>query len=284
MTKPSNKTFVGKPCGVVPKAGLSYIDTVIQRRTDDEIAFENRTVEQRIRGLDAFDITFSLVSRTIAGEHQPTRELPAGAIEWNKDYIAKVENGDPQPAIPVAIQAWAVEQPLDKFNAVEDPFAARKRLKSYEITQSHWARHVRSRLNKVAPNEERITVNEGCPILWGIAWGDVKFGGRSPASAGEAEYYRLLVQTPDKWSRAMCDETPAGIFYDAKAVYKKRLEKEAYARANPPAPTIWDELAKSVRESASQSSVRAPYKAPTQRCYNTGQTESGLTNRVCFTN
>ena len=159
------------------------------------------------------------------------------------------------------------------------------RVSPMEITQSIWARRVRSQLNKLAPNEGRIAVTEGCSILWGIAWGDVNFGRRSPQTPGEAEYYRLLTQTPDKWAQTMCNETPVGLFNNAKARYAKRLEEEAYAAANPPPPTAWDKFIAALPEIGSgRPSSIAPHNAQTKRCYDTGQTESGLTSRVCFTN
>tara|TARA_R110000824_G_scaffold293103_2_gene481499 strand:+ start:615 stop:2051 length:1437 start_codon:yes stop_codon:yes gene_type:complete len=284
MTKPGQRT-PGKACGVVPKAGLPYINAVIEQDKQNKIAYTNRSIAQRIAGLDAHDIAYGLVYRTTSREHKPTRPLPDGAFEWAKDYGAKVENGDPQPPIPKALQQWAVEQPLDKFDAVEDPFASRKRVSPMEITQSIWARRVRSQLNKLAPNEGRIAVTEGCSILWGIAWGDVNFGRRSPQTPGEAEYYRLLTQTPDKWAQTMCNETPVGLFNNAKARYAKRLEEEAYAAANPPPPTAWDKFIAALPEIGSgRPSSIAPHNAQTKRCYDTGQTESGLTSRVCFTN
>ncbi len=274
----------GKACGVMPKAGVPFYEAFIEREKKKQNAYENRTIAQRIAGLDAYDITYSLVSRTTSGEHSPTRPLPEDAAEWMKFYVSRVENGHPQPEIPDAVQEWAIQQPLDNFDAVEDPFVARKRLRSYEISQYVWSNHVRSRLDKVAPNEARITVTEGCSILWGIAHGDVNFGRRSAGTPGEREYYRLLKQTPDKWAQSMCDETPVNIFYDGKALHAKRMAEEAYAAANPPPPTIWDELAKAGEQRRVQGSIRAPYKPATRRCYDTGQTESGLTNRVCFTN
>lgn len=283
MSKLSNPTS-RKACGVIPKAGLPYYESIIEGDRQKQLAYANRTIAERIAGLDAFDIAFSLISRTKSGEHTPTRPLPAAASEWLKDYVAKVENGDPQPSIPDAVQQWAVEQPLNAFDAVEDPFVARQRLRPYEISNYIWSKHVRSRLNKVAPNEARITATEGCSILWGIVWGDMNFGRRGAATPGEREFYRLVRQTPDEWAWTVCNEMPENIFYDAKATYQKRLDEKAYAAANPPPPTVWDELAKAADQRRSQPSVSAPYKAATTRCYDTGQTQSGLTNRVCFTN
>lgn len=280
MTKPGVSS-PGKACRVVPKAGLPIIDAIFERQKRDQLAYENRTVEQRIAGLDAYAIAYSLVFRTMSGEHSPTRPKPDGAYEWALDYATKVADGDPEPPIPDAVMAWALEQPLDKFDAVEDPFAERVRLRPHEITESVWARRVRTRLNKVAPNEERISVMEGCSILWGYSWGDVNFGKRSPQTSGEAEYYRLLTQTPDKWTQTMCNETPVGIFYAAKA----RYEKEQHEASLPPKPSEWDEINRRLSEYANRpSEIKEPYKAPTTRCYITGETQSGLANRVCFTN
>lgn len=271
-------------CGVIPKAGLPYYESIIEQDKKNKTAYENRTIAQRIAGLDAFDIAFSLISRTKSGEYSPTRPLPTGALEWVKDYVEKVENANAQPSIPESVQQWAIEQPLDTFDKVEDPFAARRRLRPYEISDYVWSKYVRLRLDKIAPNEARITATDGCSILWGIVWGDMNFGRRSARSPGEREFYRLVRETPDKWAWTVCNEMPANIFYDAKATYQKRLDEEAYAAANRPAPTIWDELAKAADQRRSQPSVSAPYKAQTTRCYDTGQTESGLTNRICFTN
>ncbi|WP_340692674.1 hypothetical protein [Hyphomonas sp.] len=280
MTKPGVSS-PGKACRVVPKAGLPSIDAILESRKQEQVAYDNRTIAQRVAGLDAFDITYSLVYRTISHDHAATRPLPEGAYEWAVDYGAKVADGYPEPAIPDAVQQWAVEQPLDSFEAVEDPFASRKRVHPSEITQSVWARRVRSQLDKAAPNEERIAVQEGCSILWGYAWGDVQFGKRSPQTTGEAEYYRLLTQTPDKWSQTMCNETPVGIFYAAKA----RYEKEQYEASLPPKPSEWDEINRRLSEYANKPREnKAPYKPPTTRCYVTGQTESGLGREVCFTN
>lgn len=280
MTKPGNSS-PGKACRVVPKAGLPIINAALEREKRDQVAFENRTIAQRIAGLDAYGITYGLVYRTISHEFTPTRPLPDGAQEWAAGYGAKVGDGYPEPPIPEAVQKWAVEQPLDTFDAVEDPFASRQRVHPHEITQSVWARRVRSQLDKLAPNEERIAVQEGCSILWGYAWGDVQFGKRIPQTTGEAEYYRLLTQTPDKWSQTMCNETPVGIFYAAKA----RYEKEQYEASLPPKPSEWDEINRRLSEYANKPREnKAPYKPPTTRCYATGQTESGLGREVCFTN
>ena len=284
MSKLSNPT-PRKACGVIPKAGLPYYESIIEGKRQRQIAYENRTIAQRIAGLDAFDIAFSLISRTKSGEHTPTRPLPVEALEWVEDYVEQVDSALPPPSIPETVQQWAVEQPLDTFDQVEDPFAARRRLRPYEITSVIWASYVRLRLNEVAPNEARIAATEGCSILWGIVWGDMNFGRRGAGSPGEREFYRLVRETPDKWAWTVCEEMPVNIFYDAKATYQRRLDEQAYAAANPPPPTIWDELAKAADERRSRPSVSsAPYKSSSTRCYDTGQTESGLTNRVCFTN
>ena len=281
MTRPGNSVPV-KACRVVPKAGLPYIQAYHDRLAQEQMAYENRTVAQRIAGLDAYGIAYSLVYRTVSHEHTPTRPLPEGAYEWVLAYAEQVADGYPEPPIPDVVQQWALEQPLDRFDAMEDPFLERARLRPYEINKDIWARRVQSRLNKVAPNEERISVTEGCSILWGYSWGDVQFGKRSPKTSGEAEYYRLLQQTPDKWSQVMCNETPVGIFYAAQA----RYEKEQYEASLPPKPNEWAEITQRLADYAStpNSSSNSSTSRPTTRCYNTGTTESGLTERVCFTN
>ena len=277
-----------KACRVVPKAALPFLAGYPERKRleqlakdKEQFAFDNRPVAKRIEGLDAFAITYSLVSRTLSDEHVATRPLPAGADEWVKDYIKEVAGGGAEPAIPEAVQQWAVEQPLDRFEPVEDPFEQRKRLRPYEISEYVWSLRVKSRMDKAAPNETRISVREGCSILWGYSWGDINFGKRSAQTPGEVEFYRLVQQTPDKMAWTMCEETPIGIFRDAQA----RYEREQYEASLPPKPNEWEEINRRLAEAANRpSAIKGPYKAPSTRCYITGETQSGLSNQVCFTN
>ena len=79
----------------------------------------------------------------------------------------------------------------------------------------------------------------------------------------------------------MCEETPIGIFQAAQA----RYEREQYEASLPPKPNEWDEINRALAEAANRpSAIKEPYKAPTTRCYITGETLSGLANQVCFTN
>ncbi len=287
MTKRNEHTPL-KACRVVPKAALPYLAAYPERkrqeqlaRDKEQLAFDNRPVAKRIAGLDAFAITYSLVSRTLSGEHAATRPLPAGADEWLNSYIKEVAGGGAEPAIPEAVQQWAVEQPLDRFEPLEDPFEQRKRLRPYEISEYVWSLRVKSLMDKAAPNEPRVSVREGCSILWGYAWGDINFGKRIPQTPGEVEFYRLVQQTPDKMAWTMCEETPTGIFQAAQA----RYDREQYEASLPPKPNAWDEINRALAEAANRpSTIKQPYKAPTTRCYITGETLSGLANQVCFTN
>lgn len=280
ITKPGQSAPL-KSCRVVPKAGLPIVEAALERKQRAQLAYDNRTIAQRIAGLDAFGITYSLVYRTVSGEHQPTRPLPAGGFEWVVDYAKKVADGGSEPPIPEAVAQWAVDQPLDKFEAVEDPFSERKRLRPYEISEYIWSLRVKNRMDKIAPNEQRISVREGCSILWGYVWGDINFGKRSPQTPGEVEFYSLVQQTPDKMAWTICEETPAGIFQSAQA----RYEREQREAALPPKPNEWDEINRRLAEYANTPRAsNPPSKPPTTRCYITGQTESGLGREACFTN
>lgn len=282
---------LGKACRIVPGSGMPIINAYmaeLDSREREQVAYDNRSVATRVAGLDAMQIAYSLVYRTTSGEHVPTRPLPQGAINWMTDYARKVGDGYPEPAVPQSLIDWALEQPLTQFERVEDPFEARYRLREAELTAEIWARHVASRLDKLAPGTPRVRMNEGCNILMNIVRNDIQFGKRKPQTKGEAEYYRLVSQSRPAWAPIMCSEVPPTIFEDAKARYEARQREEA-EKANraaaPQAPNEWDEILKGLNDYANRpSSNSGPYQPPTTRCYTTGYTESGLANRVCFEN
>lgn len=289
---PPNATEPVKACRVVPEVGLPILESYAQRAAaaqqaaeQKRLAYENRPIAERIKGLDAYDIAYSLVFRTNSGEHMPTRPLPEGAMEWWKEYDWRVAAGYIEPALPAAVMDWALEQPLDRFEAVEDPWDKKVRTEYYKMAEFVWGQRLTSQMNKLAPNESRTNVKEGCSILLSTVRTDIFYGRASKSTPGRALFYDFVSKAPDKLTWSLCAETPTSIFLDAKARYEKKLADEAYAAANPPAPSEWDQILKRLNDYANQpSSNSAPYRAPTTRCYNTGTTESGLTNRVCFEN
>lgn len=284
-----------KACAVVPEPGLAFLlaypERQEQKRQADEqarIAYANRPIAERIKGLDAYRMAYSLVYRTKSGEHSPTRPLPDGAIEWSDDYYTKVRNGEAEPEIPDAVSVWAVEQPLDKFEPVEDPFEARRRLSPREIDGDVWGNYVESRMAKMAPNEQLVSLVDvdSCATLMGVVRSDLRNGISRPSTPGEVEYYRLVRAAPDGMTWDLCSATPSGIFLSAKKRYEEKLRKEAYAAANPAPPSEWDQILQGLSDYANtpNSSSNSPTSRPTTRCYNTGTTESGQTERVCFSN
>ncbi|GGD10403.1 hypothetical protein GCM10011342_19090 [Aquisalinus flavus] len=280
-----------KECRVAPIAARPLMQEYlgrVEKREREIAAYENRSVAERVAGLNAMQIAYSLVYRTNSGEHEPTRPMPQGSFDWQANYAQKVRDGYPEPGIPQAVMDWALEQPLTRFEPVEDPFEARYRLHEAELTDEIWARHVASRLNKLAPQTPRIRVNEGCDILMNIVRNDIQFGKRTPQTRGEAEYYRLVSQSRPSWAQIMCNETPAAIFENAKTRYEvtqREKAEKANRLAEPQAPNEWDEILKGLNDYANRpSSKSGPYQPPTTRCYTTGYTESGLANRVCFEN
>lgn len=100
----------------VPQQALDYLAEKKAR----EYAFANRSIEERVGGLNGCQIAYSLIFYGLNGN--TVGRIPDGAISWALDYEQAVIDDLPCPIMPKELSDWVQAQPLDKFEPAPDPF------------------------------------------------------------------------------------------------------------------------------------------------------------------
>ncbi|MEM1087886.1 MAG: hypothetical protein AAGH90_09155 [Pseudomonadota bacterium] len=248
----------------------------------------NRTIEERIAGLNGCQIAYSLVSNGLnakPGGYQPVGQIPDDAISWALDYETANLNNKTCPVMPAALSEWVQNQPLNQFEAVPDPCAMfRRKTKPYAKTEVAWHSFVTIWMSRY--NTQDVIVGNDISMCEKVRHYMQTRTSSAPFDSAERAFWQLfkIVGNDGIGASYACGVTPPEIIQPAKTKWAADLraaqQAEALAkkrqrflenldrRLNPPPP-------------ANQSYLWP--KQTSTRCYWAGDTKYG-SKQACFTN
>ena len=129
-------------CTFIPEYAIAAAEAADAKMAADRAARDSRTVEQRIAGLNGCQIAYGLVTMGLSGQRGGVSRVPDEAISWALKYEQSVIDNDVCPIMPKPLSDWVQAQPLDKFEAAEDPYAGFVRRKPSSKNYADWAYYI----------------------------------------------------------------------------------------------------------------------------------------------
>lgn len=129
-------------CTFIPEVALAAAEAADRKMAEEIARRESRTVEERIAGLNGCQIAYGLVTMGL-GQQGGVSRVPDEAISWALKYETSVLENEACPVMAASLSDWLQAQPLDKFEAAEDPFAGVLRRKpAADADLETWTRYV----------------------------------------------------------------------------------------------------------------------------------------------
>lgn len=129
-------------CTFIPEDAIAAAEAADAKMAADRIARENRTVAERIAGLNGCQIAYGLVTMGLSGQRGGTSRVPDEGISWAMKYEQSVIDNDVCPIMPKPLSDWVQAQPLEKFEAAEDPYEGFVRRKPSSKNYADWAYYI----------------------------------------------------------------------------------------------------------------------------------------------
>lgn len=248
--------------------------------------FANRPVAERIAGLNGCQIAYSLVFNGInAPEGRVVGRVPDGAISWALDYEKANLADEPCPPMPEVLSTWVQQQPLERFEPVQDPYAAFRARKgpSFGNDTAAWASFARIWMSRYetrqagfAPIAPSSNPGSWCDAVLYYARSNA-MGPALNADNGASAFQTLArLGYGNDAEAGICQFAPVSIFPAAKQAWTAHMNRQQQAAQRAAAP-------KPVAPTNLPQQNYLWKSAPTTRCYWAGDTKQGQ-RQVCFTN
>ena len=267
----SNRAYgPGGRCTFIPEYAIAAAEARDAQMAAEAAARDSRTVEERIAGLNGCQIAYGLVTMGLSGQRGGTSRVPDEGISWAMKYEQSVIDNDVCPIMPKPLSDWVQAQPLDKFEAAEDPYEGFVRRKPSSKNYADWAYYIgRVAAHYETPDAPQVDLSgDLCPDFhtWlaqkhyaGTGGGDAltRFLQSNAANLDLSLRPAVCVAVP-KWMYANYVNERAVQNARRAAFDAKMAQREAFMNS-------LEELGKA----GYKSTYRPPSGAP--RCYRTGE-------------
>ncbi|MBY9066864.1 hypothetical protein K1X12_08125 [Hyphomonas sp. WL0036] len=268
----------GGRCTFIPEYAIAAAEARMAELTADTAARESRTVEQRIAGLNGCQIAYGLVSMGLGGQRGGVSRVPDEGIDWALKYEQSVIDNEVCPIMPKPLSDWVQAQPLEKFEAAEDPFTGFMRRKPGTSTYADWAYYIgRVAAHYETPETPQVDLSgDLCPDFH--TWLAQKHYSGAGGSDALSKFLQNNAATLDLSLRpAVCVAVPKWMYAN---YVNERAVQNARRAAFDAKMAQREAFMKSLEEIA-----KVPYKpayrppAGEPRCYRTGEK-----TETCFYN
>lgn len=265
-------------CTFIPEDAIAAAEAADAKMAADRIARENRTVEERIAGLNGCQIAYGLVNMGLSGQRGGTSRVPDEGISWAMQYEQSVIANEVCPVMPKPLSDWVQAQPLEKFEAAEDPYEGFVRRKPSSKNYADWAYYVgRVAAHYETPEAPQVDLSgDLCPDFH--TWlGQKHFSG----TGGNDELSKFLQSNAASLDLslrpALCVAVPKWMY----ATYVNERAVENARRAAFDAKVARREAFMKSLEEAAKVRHKPTYRPPMgePRCYRTSETME-----TCFYN
>lgn len=264
-------------CKLVPR---SIVGQLQARQAEDvkqsmaEIAkimrHSRRSVEERIAGLNGCQIAYALVYQGLNGASQD--RVPDTGISWALSYERANLNNLECPNMPSDLNEWVQRQPLEKFEAVPDPYAVfRQTARPPQNTDWGWNNFVRQWMSRY----ETVDASNECEAIRyfvGLKYIGDQLRYSKDDTPLHAFHDLFQVSGDERAKRIKCKFTPTSILPQVRQAWSDRADQIARNNAPPP-----QEPPNPFKPTDSGVKSYLWTNVPTTRCYRSGGRE------YCFT-